>query len=338
MNQVISKEDFDIFTKKITKENKEFEIYSDDEYANDYYPYNKSKNNSKLEVIIDESNRVSFEIISHSFKNGYFNFTVKHEMYEGFITIDMRYFNSYEKYVELNNYFRRIFEKSECKIPIRIDYEVAIKKWISLFRDKINENGFYQYQYPLRAWDLHQRYGKKVLEKFPELTLLEDNSDKPLSNDIYKKSKLEFQKIKKRYSNKKLNCIQGEFKKMITSINNGLFIKTDELIIIKDVIRSNKSCINSALGKHKKGMLEYACHFYGTLKEIQELQIKICFAVFIWKKKSRCITFVDNQMYLKPPKYYDCLCEEKLNFWILELKLHEVNQSNNSKPNFEINK
>ena len=31
-------------------------------------------------------------------------------------------------------------------------------------------------------------------------------------------------------------------------------------------------------------------------------------------------------------EYYDCLCEEKLNFWILELKLHELNQSNNSKP------
>ena len=41
MNQIISKEDFDIFTKKIKKENKEFEVYLDDEYANEYYPYNK---------------------------------------------------------------------------------------------------------------------------------------------------------------------------------------------------------------------------------------------------------------------------------------------------------
>lgn len=323
MNQIISKEDFDVFTKEIKKENKKFEVYSDDEYPNEYYPYNESKNDSKLEVIIDESNTVSFEIKSHSFKNGYFNFTVKHEMYEDFITIDMRYFNSYEKYVELNNYFWKIFEKSECKIPIRIDYEVAIKKWISLFRDKINENGYYQY--PLRDRNLLQRYVKMVLEKFPELTL-EDNSNKQLSNDTHKTSKIEFHKIKKRHYNERSNCTEGEFKKMITSINNGLFIKTDELIIIKDVIRSNKSCINSALGKHKKGMLEYACHFYGTLKEIQELQIKICFAVFIWKKKSRCITFVDNQMYLKPPKYYDYLCEKKLNFWILELKLQDLNQ------------
>ena len=74
------------------------------------------------------------------------------------------------------------------------------------------------------------------------------------------------------------------------------------------------------------------------MKEIQELKIKICFAVFIWKKKSRCITFVDNQMYLKPHKYYDCLYEEKLNFWILELKLHESPQSNDSKPKLEIHK
>ena len=325
MDQIISKEDFDIFTKKTRKENKKYEVYSDDEYSNEYYPYNKSKNNSKLEVIIDETNLVSFMIISHSFKNGYFNFKVKHEMYEGSIIIDMRYFNSYEKYVEMNNYFRRIFERSECKVPIRIDYEVAVNKWISLFRNKIDERGYYQYQYPLRAWDLHQRYGKKVLEKFPELTLLEDNSDKPLSNDVYKKSKFEFQKIKKRHYNKRLNSIHGEFKKMITSINNGLYVRTDELIIVKDVIRSNKSCINAVLEKHKKGILEYVCHFYGTLKEIQELQFKISFAVFVWKKKSRCISFVDNQKYLKPPKYYESLSEEKMNFWTLELKLNELN-------------
>jgi hypothetical protein len=110
---------------------------------------------------------------------------------------------------------------------------------------------------------------------------------------------------------------------MITSINNGLYVGTDELIITKDVIRSNKSCINAALEKHKKGILEYVCHFYGTLNEIKELQIKICFAVFIWKKKSRCIVFVDNHIYLKPPQYYKSLEEEKLNFWILELKLNE---------------
>ena len=43
MNQIISKEDFDIFKKKIKKENKGYEVYSDDEYGNEYYPYNKSK-------------------------------------------------------------------------------------------------------------------------------------------------------------------------------------------------------------------------------------------------------------------------------------------------------
>ena len=323
MNQTISEEDFGPFSKKIRKENKKFDVYSDDEYGNDYYPYNKSKSESKLNVIIDESNIVSYEIISHSFKNGYFNFTVKHEMYDGYIKIDMRYFNSFEKYVELNNYFRRIFEKSECKVPIRIDYEVAVKKWKSLFGDKINEKGYYQYQYPLRAWDLHNKYGKKVLEKFPELTLLEDNADKPLSNDTYKKSKSEFQKIKKRHYNKNFYSIQSEFKKIITSINNGLFVRTDELVIIKDVIRSNKSCINSTLAKHNKGVLDYVCCYYGILDEIKELKIKICFAVFIWKKKSRCIVFVNNQIFLKPPKYYRSLEGEKLNFWILELKLNE---------------
>ena len=89
-----------------------------------------------------------------------------------------------------------------------------------------------------------------------------------------------------------------------------------------ELMNYNKSCINSALEKHKKGILEYVCHFYGTLKEIQELPIKICFAVFIWKKKSRCITFVDNQLYLKPLKYYKSIDDEKLCFWILELKLN----------------
>ncbi len=82
MNQVISKEDFDSFEKKVKKDNKTYEVYSDDEYNNEYYPYNKSDTNSKLDMIIDESNIVSFEIISHSLKNGYFNFIVKHEMYE----------------------------------------------------------------------------------------------------------------------------------------------------------------------------------------------------------------------------------------------------------------
>ena len=234
----------------------------------------------------------------------------------------MRYFNSYEKYVQMSNYFRTIFEKSECKLPIIIDYEVAVHKWISLFRDKIDERGFYQYQYPLRAWDLHQKYGKKVLEKFPELTLLEDNNDKPLSNKISKKSKIEFKRMKKREYNKKSNSIQGEFKKLITSINNGLFIRTEEIIIIKDVIRSNKSSINSALEKHKKGILDHACYYYGTLDEVKKLDYKVFFAVFIWKKKSRCITFVDNEMYLKPPKFFSSFCDENLYFMILELKLN----------------
>ena len=111
MEKIPTKQEFDDLSKRIKKENNKFEVYSDDEYGNDYYPYNKSKNNSKFEVIIDESNLVSFEIKSHSFKNGYFNFTVKHEMYEGSIIIDMRYFNSYEKYVNLNNYLKKIKNK-----------------------------------------------------------------------------------------------------------------------------------------------------------------------------------------------------------------------------------
>jgi len=226
MEKIPTKQEFDVLSKMIKKENNKFEVYSDDEYGNEYHPYNKSKSGLILDVIVDETNLVSFEIISHSFKNGYFNFTVKHEIYDGYINIDMRYINSYEKYVQMSNYFRTIFEKSECKVPIRIDYEVAVKKWISLFRDKIDEKGFYQYQYPLRAWDLHQKYGKRVLEKFPELTLLEDNNDKPLSNKISKKSKIEFKRMKKREYNKKTNSLQGEFKKLITSINNGLFIRT----------------------------------------------------------------------------------------------------------------
>ena len=322
MEKIPTKQEFDTLSKMIKKENNKFEVYSDDEYGNEYHPYNKSKSGLILDVIVDETNLVSFEIISHSFKNGYFNFTVKHEIYDGYISIDMRYFNSYEKYVQMSNYFRTIFEKSECKVPIRIDYEVAVKKWISLFRDKIDEKGFYQHQYPLRAWDLHQKYGKRVLEKFPELTLLEDNNYKPLSNKISKKSKIEFKRMKKREYNKKTNSIQGEFKKLITSINNGLFIRTEEIIIIKDVIRSNKSSINSALEKHKKGILDHACYYYGTLDEVKKLDYKVFFAVFIWKKKSRCITFVDNEMYLKPPKFFSSFCEENLYFMILELKLN----------------
>ena len=43
MNQTISEEDFGPFSKKIRKENKNFDVYSEDEYGNDYYPYNKSK-------------------------------------------------------------------------------------------------------------------------------------------------------------------------------------------------------------------------------------------------------------------------------------------------------
>ena len=58
MNQTISDEDFGPFSMKIKKENKNFDVYSDDEYGNDYYPYNKSKTESKLDVIIDKSNIV----------------------------------------------------------------------------------------------------------------------------------------------------------------------------------------------------------------------------------------------------------------------------------------
>ena len=62
--------------------------------------------------------------------------------------------------------------------------------------------------------------------------------------------------------------------------------------------------------------------YYGTLDEVKKLDYKVFFAVFIWKKKSRCITFVDNEMYLKPPKFFSSFCEENLYFMILELKLN----------------
>ena len=61
MEKIPTKQEFDVLSKMIKKENNKFEVYSDDEYGNEYHPYNKSKSGLILDVIVDETNLVSLK-------------------------------------------------------------------------------------------------------------------------------------------------------------------------------------------------------------------------------------------------------------------------------------
>lgn len=73
MEKVISKEDYNNDIKKMELLCKDELDYSEDEYINDYPPYNKNDCKLKSEVIIENENLLNFKIVSHKFINGHFS-------------------------------------------------------------------------------------------------------------------------------------------------------------------------------------------------------------------------------------------------------------------------
>ena len=136
-------DELSILINKLNGPKIEEDEYSGEEGINNILPYSDIENNKENKVILDKSNSMRFKIISHNFKNGFCKFQVFHYHYTKYLAIDIKYFNSFEKYKDLIDYFKRIWENSEFKANIEIDYSFAISNWQEIFSKYFPESKNY---------------------------------------------------------------------------------------------------------------------------------------------------------------------------------------------------
>ena len=118
----------------------EIEKHKVDCEITDILPYSEFKQKFYGHLLTDEKNEMKFRISSHSFFNGNYHFTVFHDKYERYVTVDLKYLNSKQKFEDMVEYFKKVLNKSNNKVLIEIDYKACYYSWIQLFSNYFRIN------------------------------------------------------------------------------------------------------------------------------------------------------------------------------------------------------
>ena len=295
--------------------------YSGDEDINNILPYSENSINQNNGIIIDKSNAMKFKIIYHNFMNGYCKFQVFHYYYNKYLSLDMKYFNSFEKYKDLIDYFKNSWLKSDFKASLEIDYSFANSNWQNLFSNYFPESHNYNAKnHPFKIYSSKNQFEdelyKKELGTHKFIKKLKSN----YNSKNFKKGKHLLRRKQRKERYKKLIYYEKQANMLIKSISNIFTQKSSRSNFNWKTTFQTKCTIQATLKRYNLGELKFVKDIETSVHRLTRKPSSIYFACFKHLKKLRCITVINKKIDKEIPNFLKISIFKKFLIGIFELK------------------
>ena len=314
-------DELSILINKLNGPKIEEDEYSGEEGINNILPYSDIENNKENKVILDRSNSMIFKIISHNFKNGFRKFQVFHYYYSKYLAIDIKYFNSFEKYKDLIGYFKRIWENSEFKANIEIDYSFAISNWQEIFSKYFHESKNYHIKnHPFKHIILKEQFGGKYCKLGLDPPVKKEEVKLNLNSKNFKKGKQLLRRKLRKERYKKKTIYEKQANMLIKSISNIFNQKSSRPNYCWKTTFQTKCTIQATLKRYNLGELKLIKEVQTSVHRLTRKPSSIYFACFKHLKKLRCISIISKKIDKEIPGFLKGSIFKKFLIGLFELK------------------